>query len=158
MWIIVMFLSAVWTLILTAPIQCRGPIGEQVMLHFSKSVPVKKQTHLRLTWPEGEYIFIFRWPTPLRENDSWNVSQSCGGTNTSESLVQAGTVRSDQKELVCWEGLWTMTAFAKSASSKLWPLISQLSERQGCSQDERSVRSLSLLHKMLHITDPGTIT
>ncbi len=29
--IIVMFLSAVWTLILMAPIQCRGSIGEQVM-------------------------------------------------------------------------------------------------------------------------------
>ncbi len=31
LWIIVMFLSAVWTLILTAPIHCRGFIGEQVM-------------------------------------------------------------------------------------------------------------------------------
>ncbi len=31
--------SAVWTLILTAPIQCRGSIGEQV----TKSVPIKKQ-------------------------------------------------------------------------------------------------------------------
>ncbi len=30
-WIIVMFLSAVWTLILMAPIHCRGSIGEQVM-------------------------------------------------------------------------------------------------------------------------------
>ncbi len=30
-WIIVMFLSAVWTLILTAPIHCRGSIGELVM-------------------------------------------------------------------------------------------------------------------------------
>ncbi len=30
LWIIVMFLSAVWTLILTAPIHCRGSIGEQV--------------------------------------------------------------------------------------------------------------------------------
>ncbi len=30
-WIIMMFLSAVWTLILTAPIHCRGSIGEQVM-------------------------------------------------------------------------------------------------------------------------------
>ncbi len=29
--IIVMFLSAVWTLILMAPIQFRGPFGEQVM-------------------------------------------------------------------------------------------------------------------------------
>ncbi len=30
-WITVMFLSAVWTLILTAPIHCRASIGEQVM-------------------------------------------------------------------------------------------------------------------------------
>ncbi len=31
LWIIVMFLSVVWTLILTAPIHYRGSIGEQVM-------------------------------------------------------------------------------------------------------------------------------
>ncbi len=31
LWIIDMFLSAVWTLILTAPIHCKGSIGEQVM-------------------------------------------------------------------------------------------------------------------------------
>ncbi len=31
LWIIVMFLSSVWTLVLTAPIHCRGSIGEQVM-------------------------------------------------------------------------------------------------------------------------------
>ncbi len=30
-WIIVMFLSAVWTLILTAPIHCKGSIDEQMM-------------------------------------------------------------------------------------------------------------------------------
>ncbi len=30
-WIIVMFLSAVWTLILTAPIHCRASISKQVM-------------------------------------------------------------------------------------------------------------------------------
>ncbi len=30
-WIIVMFLSAVWTPILTAPIHCRASIGEQIM-------------------------------------------------------------------------------------------------------------------------------
>ncbi len=34
LWIIVMFLSAVWTLILTAPIHCRGSIGEQVMQSY----------------------------------------------------------------------------------------------------------------------------
>ncbi len=32
LWIIVMFPSAVWTFILTAPIHCRRLIGEQVML------------------------------------------------------------------------------------------------------------------------------
>ncbi len=52
-----MVLSAVWTLILTAPIHCRRSIGEQVMLNFSKSVLIKKQTHLHLGCPEGEYIF-----------------------------------------------------------------------------------------------------
>ncbi len=31
LWNIVMFLSAIWTLILTAPIHCRGSIEEQVM-------------------------------------------------------------------------------------------------------------------------------
>ncbi len=36
-WIIVMFLSAVWTLILTAPIHCRASIAERLMqTHFSK--------------------------------------------------------------------------------------------------------------------------
>ncbi len=44
LWIIVMHLSAVWTL--TAPIPCRGSIPSYVMLNFSKSVPKKKQTHL----------------------------------------------------------------------------------------------------------------
>ncbi len=31
LWIIVMFLSAVWTLILTAPIHCRASTAEKVM-------------------------------------------------------------------------------------------------------------------------------
>ncbi len=29
-----------------------------VMQNFSKSVPMKKQTHVHLGWSEGEYIFI----------------------------------------------------------------------------------------------------
>ncbi len=49
LWIIVMILSAVWTLTLTAPIHCRGSIDEQV-IQTSKSVPMKKQTHLHLEW------------------------------------------------------------------------------------------------------------
>ncbi len=40
-WIIVMFLSAVWTLILTAPIQCRASIAP--------NVPMKIQTGLRMS-------------------------------------------------------------------------------------------------------------
>ncbi len=50
-------LSAVWTLILTAPIHCRGSICEHLWSIFSKSVLMKKQTHLHLEWSGGEYIF-----------------------------------------------------------------------------------------------------
>ncbi len=47
-WIIVMFLSAVWTLILTAPIHCRGSIDEQMIeWHISPNL-MKKQTKLNL--------------------------------------------------------------------------------------------------------------
>ncbi len=31
--------------------------ASDVMLHFSKSVPMQKQTHLHIEWPEGEDIF-----------------------------------------------------------------------------------------------------
>ncbi len=40
--------------------------ASDVMLNFSKSVLMQKQTHLHLGWPEGEYIFIFGWTIPLR--------------------------------------------------------------------------------------------
>ncbi len=53
--IIVMFLSAVWTLILTAPIHCTGSIGEQVTECYISPNLMKKQTHLHLGWLEGEY-------------------------------------------------------------------------------------------------------
>ncbi len=49
-----MFLSAVWTLILTAPIHWRGSNGEEVIkLNFLKYVPTKKQTHLHIGWHDG---------------------------------------------------------------------------------------------------------
>ncbi len=47
--IIVMFLSAVWTFILTAPIHCRACIAETLM-HFSKSVLMNKQSHPPCVW------------------------------------------------------------------------------------------------------------
>ncbi len=40
----VMFLSAVWTLILTAPIHCRGFIGEQVILQISSDEETNSST------------------------------------------------------------------------------------------------------------------
>ncbi len=30
------------------------------MLHFPKSASMKRQTHLYLVWPGGEYILIFK--------------------------------------------------------------------------------------------------
>ncbi len=56
-WIIVMFLSAVWTLILTAPIHCRASIAETLMQRHISTNLMKKQTHLHPGWPEGEDIF-----------------------------------------------------------------------------------------------------
>ncbi len=44
----------------TAPIHCRGSIGKQVMLHFSKS----KETNSSLI----QQIFIFRWTVLVTKN------------------------------------------------------------------------------------------
>ncbi len=47
-WIIVIFLSAVWTLILTAPIHCRASIAETLMQRHISTNLMKKQTHPNL--------------------------------------------------------------------------------------------------------------
>ncbi len=44
--LLVMCLSAVWTLILMAPIHCRGSIVN--LIHLSKSLYIHKLTHLHL--------------------------------------------------------------------------------------------------------------
>uniref|UniRef100_A0A8C2CP12 Formin 1 n=1 Tax=Cyprinus carpio TaxID=7962 RepID=A0A8C2CP12_CYPCA len=44
LWIIVMFLSAVWTLILTAPIHCRASIAETLMQCYISTNLMKKHT------------------------------------------------------------------------------------------------------------------
>ncbi len=51
LWIIVMFLSTVWTLILTAPIHCRGADVIQLMKYIYSNL--FKQINL----PKGKYIF-----------------------------------------------------------------------------------------------------
>ncbi len=57
--------SAVWTLILTAPIHCRASIAwdTDVTLHFSKSD--EETTHLHLGWPDSECVFISGWTIPF---------------------------------------------------------------------------------------------
>ncbi len=62
LWIIVMFLSAVWTLILTAPIHCRGSTGEKVMQCYISPNLMKKQTHLSwMSWGWAHFQHIYFW-------------------------------------------------------------------------------------------------
>ncbi len=56
-----MFLSAVWTLILTAPIHCRASIAETVMQCYISPNLMKKQTHLHLGWPEDGHTIKCEW-------------------------------------------------------------------------------------------------
>ncbi len=67
LWIIVMFLSDVWTLILTAPIHCSGSIGEQVMeCYISPNLFwwTNKLINI-LWWVHFQQLFIFAWTIPL---------------------------------------------------------------------------------------------
>ncbi len=80
-----MFLSAVWTLTLTAPIHWWA---SDVMIPFFKSSD--EETHSG--WPEGEYnfshIFIFRWTIPTSEKFKLEVPPKCIFAN---SAVTAST-------------------------------------------------------------------
>ncbi len=72
--------------------------ASDVMQHFSKSVLMKKQTHLHLIWPEGEYISskssFFGWTNPLiKINDVLHTWWSVAGQlvfeqNHSHRLLQ----------------------------------------------------------------------
>ncbi len=46
--------------------------ASDVMLNFSKSVPMKKRAHLHLGWPEGEYIFSKFWVNCSFKD--WNIT------------------------------------------------------------------------------------
>ncbi len=69
-WIIVMFLSDVWTLILTAPIHCRASIAEQVMKCYISTNQMKKQTHLWL----HHYFVYYRYLLVSHEKCLLNLS------------------------------------------------------------------------------------
>ncbi len=78
LWIIAMFLSAIWTLILTAPIHCRGSICEQVMQcnamqSLSKSNLMKKQT-------------LIGWVNIFLENLHFWVNHSFNSISTISTL------------------------------------------------------------------------
>ncbi len=51
-----MFLSAVWTLILTAPIHCRASIAETLMQRHISTNLTKKQTHPNLSLKVGRLL------------------------------------------------------------------------------------------------------
>ncbi len=67
LWIIVMFLSAVWTLILTAPIHCRGFIGEQVMYSNATFLQICSNEETNSWgWVDFQQALIFGLTNPLR--------------------------------------------------------------------------------------------
>ncbi len=76
-WIIVMFLSAVWTLILTAPIH----------IHCWDIPPnlMKKQTGMIWEWTHLQQMLIFRWAIPLNLN-LWRLQLYIWAQLTPKSL------------------------------------------------------------------------
>ncbi len=62
LWIIIMFYSHSDG---THSLQRINWWASNVMQHFSKSVQIKKWTHLRLWWTEGDYIFNYFLSFPL---------------------------------------------------------------------------------------------
>ncbi len=61
LWIIVMFLSAVWTLILMAPIDCTGEKLVYCNAKFLKSVPMKNSA----SWMAWRWVCFHFWWTGL---------------------------------------------------------------------------------------------
>ncbi len=92
LWIIVMFLSAVWTLILTAPIHCRGSFGEQVMEWYISTNLMKKQTNEWTEWGHFHFrvnqssnTWFREWPrsSPGWRNDPGNTAWQWTGLSGS---------------------------------------------------------------------------
>ncbi len=51
--------------------------ASDVMLNFSKSILMKKQTHIYLVWPESKLQFNFGWTIPLNDKatavNAWEI-------------------------------------------------------------------------------------
>ncbi len=67
LWIIVMFLSAVWTLILTAPIHCRGSTSQGCNATFLQ-ICCHEETNSSTSWITWRWVnfskFSFGWTIP----------------------------------------------------------------------------------------------
>ncbi len=70
LWIIVMFFISCLESRSDGTHSLQMILGEQVtvVIKFSKSVRMKKQTNLHRGWPEEEYIFLFGFTIPLNMN------------------------------------------------------------------------------------------
>ncbi len=71
LWVIVMFLSAVWTLILTAPIRCRGSIGERWNAKFLQMCS-DEETNLFTSWMSWGWVH-FHFGVNYSFKKSWTT-------------------------------------------------------------------------------------
>ncbi len=85
LWIIVMFLSAVWTLILTAPIHCRGCIGERVMEFYissnlfpwtNKLIYISDGLRVNTFFSTFSFFKVFLWNYGYVQNVFFSFSKS----------------------------------------------------------------------------------
>ncbi len=72
------FFQAVWTLMLTAPIHCKGSIAEQVMQNFSKCVS-DGETNSSKSWTGNFQQRLFFSASPLSGRCVWLNSQPSKG-------------------------------------------------------------------------------
>ncbi len=108
-WIIVMLLSAVWTLILTAPIHCRWFIGEQVMEYNRNAflqICFHEGTNSSTSWStfSGNVPFCLNYPFKWTQSPYTHTALWCSCVAsqswTGWSVIQcSGPCRS------CWAGL-----------------------------------------------------
>ncbi len=94
--------------------------ASDVMLHFSKSVATKKQTHLHLRWPEGEYSFIEMVLKTLHPRSERNVMHH----NWYILSPSHRTLMSQWQSSISCTGTGTQTSSGFSAIEKHWKIRS----------------------------------
>ncbi len=89
-WIIGMFLSSAWTLILTAPIHCRASIAEQMMefLQICSNDETNSSIYcMGWGWEQFKHIFIFGWTISLTNDAHIYTSVMPTRSETWQSMV-----------------------------------------------------------------------